>query len=117
MSIEGGRCCIGGVAGEVLTIGVEFNAESPYAEVMEMRVVTGLGALPRGSINQAEWETFMTTKQFSVTPPMNWTGFYVAVQFRDRLGNLSRIFQADISVEGMPPAPTITPSPLATASD
>jgi hypothetical protein len=111
LSVEGGSCCIGGVAGEVLTIGVEFTAESPFADVTEMRVATGLGALAQDAIDQAEWEPFVTTKQFSVIPPLNWTGFYVAVQYRDGLGNLSRVSQADISVEGMPAPPTSTPSP------
>jgi hypothetical protein len=41
--------------------------------------------------------------------PVNWTGFYVSVQYRDADGNLSPVYDDDVSVEGQPP--TLTPTP------
>jgi hypothetical protein len=108
--IEGGKCCIGGVAGEPLTIEVVFRAESLEAAVSEMRVSAGFAAISVQAVDRAEWEPFVEKKQFTVTPPINWTAFYVAVQFRDSSGGDSRVFRADISVEGMPPTPTLTPT-------
>lgn len=109
LSIEGGKCCVGGVAGEQLEITIEFSASSPFAKVTDMRVTTGLGALSPDAIEQADWEPFVSSKSFVVTPPINWVGFYVAVQYRDALGNLSEVIRADISVEGAPSAPRSTP--------
>lgn len=109
LSIEGGRCCVGGVAGQETSIVVDFNAESPFATVTEMRVVARLGSLPENAIERANWEPFVSTKTYAVTPPINWVGFYVAVQYRDGVGNLSRVFRGDISVEGTPPTPSAIP--------
>jgi hypothetical protein len=38
--------------------------------------------------------------------PINWTGFYVSVQYRDAEGNLSPVVCDDISIEGHSPTPT-----------
>lgn len=90
---------------------VDFKACSPYGAVTEMRVATGLAGLSDDAIDLADWEPFAPMRQFSVTPPINWIGFEVAVQFRDALGNLSRVFRAEISIEGVPATPSVIPAP------
>jgi len=104
--IEDGRCCAGGVAGQAIDLDVDFRAHSPFAPVTDLRVLTGVGFLDEQALVQAPWEPFTATKTFSVTLPINWVGFSVAVQYRDGLGNVSSVFTAEISLEGMPPAPT-----------
>jgi hypothetical protein len=104
--IEDGRCCAGGVAGQAIDLEVAFQAHSPFAPVTALRALTGVGFLDEQALVQAPWEPFTATKTFSVTLPINWVGFYVAVQYRDGLGNVSPVFTADISLEGMPPTPT-----------
>jgi hypothetical protein len=109
VSIENGKCCVAGAAGQELAVLVEFTARSGYARVTDMRVATGLGSLDSSAIDKAEWEPFSPQKAYTITPSSNWVGFYVAVQFRDALGNLSQVFRSDISVEGSPSAPSTTP--------
>jgi hypothetical protein len=75
-----------------------------------MRVRTGLTAFDELDLADTVWEPFSTTKAFEYRVPINWTGFYVTVQFRDAQGNLSPVYTSDISVEGMPAPPTgVTP--------
>jgi len=104
--IEGGTCCVGGTAGDVVDIHVSFQASSPYAEVTEMRVRAGGGG-PFTEVDLAEepWVPFVTSQACPFGVAINWVGFYVAVQYRDALGNLSPVYTDDISVEGMPPTP------------
>ena len=104
--IEGGTCCVGGTAGDVVDIHVSFQASSPYAEVTEMRVRAGGGG-PFTEVDLAEepWVPFVTSQACPFGAAINWVGFYVAVQYRDALGNLSPVYTDDISVEGMPPTP------------
>jgi hypothetical protein len=108
--IEDDKCCIGGIAGQPVPIHVTFQASSPLAEVSEMRVRTGLTHFNENDFSDAEWEPFSSEKDFEYIALLNWTGFYVSVQFKDALGNLSPVYSADISVEGMPP-PTIVSTP------
>lgn len=108
--IEDDKCCIGGIAGQPVPIHVTFQASSPFAEVSEMRVRTGLTHFDENDFSDVEWEPFSSEKDFGYIAPLNWTGFYVSVQFKDALENLSPVCSADISVEGMP-APTIASTP------
>jgi len=107
--IEEGRCCVGGVAGDTIQVGVAFRASSPLAEITEMRVRVGSRAFNEREMGTAAWEPFARHRRFPVNIALNWVGFYVSVQYRDAQGNLSPIFHDDISVEGMPPTPTVSP--------
>lgn len=109
--IEGGHCCIGGIAGETIEIGVAFEVTSPLAEVTDMRVRIGGLRFTEDEMAYADWETFVPYKTFSVQVALNWVGFYVTVQYRDELGNLSLVYYDDISVEGHPTPPTAHPTP------
>lgn len=109
--IEGGHCCIGGIAGETIEISVGFEATSPLAEVTDMRVRIGGLHFTEDEMAYADWETFVPYKTFSVQVALNWVGFYVTVQYRDELGNLSLVYYDDISVEGHPAPPTAHPTP------
>jgi hypothetical protein len=109
--IEGGHCCIGGIAGETIEIGVAFEVTSPLAEVTDMRVRIGGLHFTEDEMAYADWEAFVPYKSFSVQVALNWVGFYVTVQYRDELGNLSLVYYDDISVEGHPAPPTAHPTP------
>ncbi len=111
VDIEAGICCVGGTVGETIQVNVTFDASSPYAEVTEMRTRTGGLSLSENEMADAEWEPFSHSKTFFVPVFINWVGFYVNVQFRDAQGNLSAVHYDDISVEGHPPTPTLTPTP------
>jgi hypothetical protein len=52
-----------------------------------------------------EWQPFVAQVDYPFRPPINWSGFYISVQYRDELGNLSPVYCDDISVEGMPAPP------------
>ena len=106
VELEGGACCAGGTAGETLTIKAVFEASSPYGEVQEMRCQTAGYALSESDLQQTEWESFSSEKEFETLLAINWVGFYVCVQYRDEIGNRSQVYCDDISLEGQPPAPT-----------
>ncbi len=108
LEIEDGVCCVGGTAGEEITITVRFTAIGLEAPVTEMRYRIGGYTDLEGDFNATPWEAFMDELSFSYQVPINWSGFYVRVQYRDSLGNLSPVYTDDISVEGNPP---LTPSP------
>jgi hypothetical protein len=74
-----------------------------------MRVRVGSMPASEYEMTQAQWEPFVRHRSFPVAVPANWTGFYVSVQFRDTRGNISPVYTDDISVEGMPPTPTVSP--------
>lgn len=104
--IEGGTCCVGGTAGDTVDIHIAYQASSPYAEVTEMRVRAGGGGpFTEAGLAEEAWVPFMTSLTVPFGVAINWVGFYVAVQYRDALGNLSPVYTDDISVEGMPPTP------------
>lgn len=104
--IEGGTCCVGGTAGDIVNLHVAFQATSPFAEVTEMRVRAGGGG-PFTEVDLAgePWVPLVSSQMYPFAAAINWVGFYVAVQYRDALGNLSPVYTDDISVEGMPPTP------------
>jgi hypothetical protein len=108
VSIMGGHCCVSGIEGRPGPIPVDFAAQSPFAPVVEMR--TKEDWVTETEISSAAWVPFVPRKRFMFTPPtFNWYSFRISVQYRDAKGNLSPLYYARISVEGMP-AP-ITPTP------
>ena len=74
-----------------------------------MRVHAGGNPLAQAQFEQIAWQPYVRDISFEAPVFINWVGFYVQVQFRDELGNLSPIFVDDISVEGMPASETPMP--------
>lgn len=106
VEIAEGRCCAGGIAGDTIPVAVAFEARSPVAGIEEMRVRTGMQCFELEDMAEAAWEPFQARKSYDVPVPINWTGFFVSVQYRDAEGNLSYVACDDISIEGHPPTPT-----------
>ena len=101
--IEDGSCCVGGPAGEALDITISLNASSPVAEVTGMRLAIGSHFLTEEEMEGVPWEPFVPQKTITLSSvPINWSGRYASVQFRDAIGNLSAVVHDDISVEGEP---------------
>ena len=69
-----------------------------------MRVRAGGGGCAKaGELDAIAWEPFVKNKTYSYASiPINWSGYYVSVQFRDASGAISPIACDDVSVEGMP---------------
>jgi hypothetical protein len=111
LEIEEGRCCVGGTVGNTIEVQVSFSAISSFGKVEEMRVQTAGSCFTENNMADTAWEPFVPSKTFPVHVAINWIGFYVSVQYRDDLGNLSPVYCDDIAVEGHPPMPTITPTP------
>jgi hypothetical protein len=107
IQIEDGLCCVGALAGQTIGIRVTFQASSPLAEVLYMRVRTGPTTFDELDFSEAEWRPFTPTQIFDYLVPLNWSGFCVTAQFKDAFGHLSAVYSSDISVEGMPPGPTV----------
>jgi hypothetical protein len=105
VEIEGGGCCAGGMAGDVIEVDVAFEAASPFGDVVEMRTMTGGLCFSEEAIAAVGWQPFMADKGFPVHVAINWIGFYVTVQYRDAKGHLSRVYCDDISIEGHPATP------------
>ena len=90
-----------------MNITASFHATSPATH---MRTAAGARPFTEDDLAGIPWEALATTKVFDVVAPINWSGFYVTVQFTDGAGNLSPAYTDDISVEGMPAAyPFSTP--------
>ncbi len=102
VEIEGGACCVGGKAGDRLDIEATFEASSPLGEVTQMRVRFGSRAFVEKQLAEAEWEPFVSAMTFPIEIVINWVGQYVSVQYMDESGNVSPVYQDDISVEGHP---------------
>jgi hypothetical protein len=100
--IEDGKCCVGATAGEQIEIQARFTAVGLEAPVLLMRTASGGYSGAEDALEAAPWEPFLERKSFTYRVPINWTGFYIQVQFQDTLGNISAIYSDDISVEGMP---------------
>ena len=109
VEIEGGRCCVGGIAGDTTSIQATLFAESPFGVISGMRVHAGGNLLDQALFEQVSWQPYVRNLSFEIPIFINWVGFYVQVQFRDALGNLSPVYFDDISVEGMPAPETPTP--------
>jgi hypothetical protein len=108
VQIAGGSCCIGGYEGETIQAQVSFSAASPFGKVSQMRLIPGCSA--DADLESAPWEPFVDSKTFPVPVVINWTGFGVCAQYQDEYGNVSPVFQDDISVEGMPRGPLVNPT-------
>ena len=114
--LQDGACCVGGIAGEPLTVRADFTAASQAGAVTGMRVVYGYSC--RDALNRLvyePWMAFVAHLDFFLRPPINWSTFAVGAQFQDNHGNVSPAYCDDIAVEGMPPTPT-TPTPTITAT-
>ena len=90
--IEEGRCCMGGIAGEILEAHVSFSATSGFGKVEEMRVRTGGTCFTENELTDTAWEPFAPSKTYPVYVAINWVGFYASVQYRDERGNVSPVF-------------------------
>ena len=108
VQIAGGSCCIGGFDGETIQAQVSFSAASPFGSVSQMRVRPSCSA--DTDMESVAWEPFVDSKALPVPVVINWIGFTVCVQYQDEYGNLSPVYQDDISVEGMPRAPVVNPT-------
>lgn len=100
VQIENGRCCVGGPAGQPLQITLDLEAFSPQSEVSEMRLAVGSRFLAEEEMADLPWEPFARQKVVEIAVPLNWSGAYASVQFRDAGGDLSRVLHDDIAVEG-----------------
>jgi hypothetical protein len=98
--VEDGICCAGGQAGDEIEISVAFEAYSTGGEVVEMRLVTAFSRPAESRLLEEAWVPFQSEMTFSTRLAVNWVGWWVAVQYRDDLGNLSPIYYDDISLEG-----------------
>lgn len=110
VTIEDGKCCIGGFVGETRETQVSFSATSDYGPVTEMRVQTG-ACFSEEELAAVAWEPFVAAKTYAVPLTIfNWVSFEVSAQYRDSNGYLSPVVCDDIGVEGMPPD-LLTPQP------
>lgn len=107
--IEDGRCCIGGIAGQVLDIHVTFTATSRFGPVTHMRTgpatFSDNSCVPGDLIFAQPWEPFAPTRTFPFIPPINWSTFGLSAQYRDARGIESEVACDEIAVEGMPGPP------------
>ncbi len=101
ITFEGGRCCAGGTEGEQIPIHAQFQASSPAGKVTEMRIAAGFCQSNSAGLD-ASWEPFVPSKTYYVTLMLNWTSFQLNVQYRDEKDNLSPVYCALITLEGMP---------------
>ena len=105
VEIEGGRCCVGSTAGDIIDVEVAFSATSSAGEVTEMRVATAGIKFDAEAMADVPWGPFAPSRSYPVPVALNWTGFWVSAQFRDAAGNVSPVVYDDISVEGSPAGP------------
>jgi hypothetical protein len=98
----------GGASGATIELNVTFTASSTAGRVTEMRVDAGRsgGCVGEGEMASYDWEPFAIEKVYTTIAFINIQGWYVNVQYRDDQGNVSPVYCDDISVEGMPSAPT-----------
>jgi len=107
---EGGVCCKMAIAGEKVELRVDFHSSSPFANISDMRLRSGNRSFSEAELSEEPWMAFELSKTFSGEFPVNWSGFFITVQYRDAQGNLSPVYYDDISIEGFPgPPPKPTP--------
>lgn len=104
--------------GTTFTLVLGFQATSPFANITEMRMlregawrikgttnVNAFGITCAGDYRMVEspWEPFVPKKEYPM--PVNfvnqWVTFSYAVQYRDKLGNVSPVYCDVLEVEGM----------------
>lgn len=100
--LEDGRCCAGGRAGEVIEISAQFHAESPAAEITNMRYRLAYGKADEEELAQIPWRPYREQEAIPVQVVLNWVGYTLSVQFMDDAGNLSPVYHDEISIEGSP---------------
>ncbi len=100
----GEQSTMGGKAGSPLNVKVKFEASSSAASITEMRVKQSpVGVcLTSDEMNDATWENFVSEKNYTYSPPINWSTFKLHVQYRDAQGNLSPVYCGEVAMEGMP---------------
>lgn len=116
--IHSGGCCMGGPVGTTINIDTAFSASSTGGAVTEMRI-GHLACSSSPDLSSVAWEPYTTSKVFPHTIiAINWTSYYVDVQYRDAAGNVSPVYCDDIAIEGMPgltpTAQTGTPTVIST---
>jgi hypothetical protein len=104
VTLEGGRCCIGGVAGTTVTATASFTATSPFGAVQQMRLHASPSCAGESAIAPAPWEPLVPSRAYPLQVAINFTSFAISAQYRDVQGNLSPVYCATLSVEGSPPA-------------
>lgn len=102
--------------GSTIELELSLQATSPFADITEMRLLedgawyfydpsssTPVHCVSEDEMNRAAWELFVPTRTYSIDVNFeNWVDYGYAVQYRDRLGNISPLYCNLISVEGMP---------------
>jgi hypothetical protein len=103
--IEDGACCAGGTAGETIEVLVQFLPEQSdlIEPATEMRVITGVTNVTLADMANVPWQPVVGEASYEVYLPINWTTFWVHVQYRSADGSVSAIYSDEIGVEGMPP--------------
>jgi hypothetical protein len=102
--IEEGGCCVGGTAGETIEVTVQFLPEqTDLAEpAVEMRVITGVANVTAADMVNQPWGPVVEEVSYQVYLAINWTTFWVHVQYRTADGAVSAVYSDEIGVEGMP---------------
>lgn len=73
-----------------------------------MRVASGCAT--NTDLEDVDWEAFASSKTYPIPVVINWSSFFICVQYQDEYGNLSPVYRDDISVEGMPRGPLVNPT-------
>jgi hypothetical protein len=104
--VEGGTCCVAAQAGSPVSLRSEFQADSPFGSVTQMRVVEKVAGAcaSEGELSSAEWAPLQLESTFTFAAPLNWIGYAITVQFRDDHGYSSQTYCDEVSVEGGPAA-------------
>jgi hypothetical protein len=102
--LNDGWCCIAGRADVPLSITVAFSATSAAGPVTQMRIspLHVTTECSSASLAGANWEPFVTERVYTFTPPLNFVGIQLEVQYQDTQGTESPVYCDDITVEGMP---------------
>jgi hypothetical protein len=107
--IEDGRCCAGGEVGEQLVLEVQLLAIGNHGKITHIRYLSGAGPFTRVDFDGVAFIPYRERITVETRVTVNWVGFWVGVQFLDEHGNLSGIFNDDISIEGWQPQLTNSP--------
>lgn len=73
-----------------------------------MRSFVGRAGIPLSitaaflATSEANWEPLVAEQVYTFTPPLNFVGIQLEVQYQDTQGTESPVYCDDITVEGMP---------------
>lgn len=95
---NGGVCCIGGAPGTTVDIPVSFAAQSANGGISGMRT-DNAGCTSQDAIATA-WEPFATQQIYTRKLSPNWSTFAVRVQYQDVAGVVSKMYCAEVALEG-----------------